>query len=111
MKGPQRSLRSPRNDEVVEQENPNKVKSKSPKKRVEKEKTSNKNEKPKEKITTDFVKELIPSKSGVFKHLKKMSQKSQASSDDQSPTICKAQLNRRRVIVREIPAPVSPTSK
>ena len=56
-------------------------------------------------------KELIPSKSGFFKCLRKLSHKSKNSSDDQSPTVRKTQINSRGVIVHDIPAPVSPSSK
>ncbi|CAH1440504.1 unnamed protein product [Lactuca virosa] len=99
-------------DEVIVQESLKKVKSKSPKKViVEQEKVSKKIKKPKEKVITESLKELIPSKSGVFKRLRKMSHKSRNSSDDQSPTVRKTQINSRGVIVRDIPTPVSPSSK
>ena len=101
--------------EIVEiplQESPKKILDKSPNKGVDgKEKVSKKDDKPKEKTTTGSSKELIPSKSGVFKRLKKMSHKSRNSFDDQSPLVQKTQINRRGVIVREIPTPVPPSSK
>lgn len=71
-------------DEVLVNESPKKVKSNSPMKNV------GEKEKPKEKVVNECSKELIPSKSGVFKRLKKMSHKSRTSSNDQSRTVCKA---------------------
>ncbi|CAH1440853.1 unnamed protein product [Lactuca virosa] len=57
------------------------------------------------------LKELVPSKSRVLKRLKKLSHKPQSSSEDQSSLVRKAQINRREVIIREIPAPVSLCSR
>ncbi|CAH1435499.1 unnamed protein product [Lactuca virosa] len=75
------------------------------------EKATKKVEKPKEIIIEESSKELIPSKSGVLKKLRKLSHTTRTSLDDQSPIVHKAQLNRKGVKVREIPAPVSPLSK
>lgn len=61
--------------------------------------------------TTGSLKEVIPSKSGLFKRLRKLSHKSKSSSDDQSLLVRKSQIDRRGVIVRKIPTPVSLSSK
>ncbi|CAH1427948.1 unnamed protein product [Lactuca virosa] len=100
------SKKSKKGDDNVVPESPKKqAKSTSPKK------IANETEKPKEKVVPDSSRELIPSKSGVFKRLSNFSFKKRTSSEDQSPTIRKPHLNRKGVKVREIPAPVSPSSK
>ena len=63
----------------------------------------------KEVVADKPSKEVMPSKSGVLKRLQKMSNK-QTSPDD-SQTVRKAQVTSKGVIVREILAPVSPSSK
>ncbi|CAH1413470.1 unnamed protein product [Lactuca virosa] len=97
--------------EGVDKKSPKKGKSKSLKKTADKETGSKKGEKSVENVVAESSKELISSKSGVFKRLKKMSHKSQTSLEDQSQLIRKAQLNRNGVKVCEIPDPVSPSSK
>ncbi|CAI9270140.1 unnamed protein product [Lactuca saligna] len=93
-------------EEVVIQENPKKQsKIKSPKKIAVETET------PKEKVVAESSKEFIPSKSGVFKRLRNFTYQKRTSSTNQSPTVRKPQLNKKGVKVREISAPVSPSSK
>ncbi|CAI9285916.1 unnamed protein product [Lactuca saligna] len=61
------------------------------------------------------LKEVIPTQLGVLKRLKKMDHKPSHSSErSKSFSLSftfKPQLNRKRVVFREIPTPVSPASK
>ena len=66
--------------DVVHQSPKKQLKSKSPKKTVvDKEKATKETEKSKEKVVVESSKELISSKSGVLKSLRKLSQKSRTS--------------------------------
>ncbi|CAI9276889.1 unnamed protein product [Lactuca saligna] len=59
-------------------------------------------------------KEVVPSKSGVFKQIKNISHKSRSSSDRTpsfSPMISKPHVIRKGVVLREILVPISPSSK
>lgn len=63
--------------------------------------------KPVEPVGDEQDKESIPSKSGVFKRIKKKAHGSRMS----PPLVRKQHITRQGVIVREIQAPVSPSSK
>ncbi|CAH1433782.1 unnamed protein product [Lactuca virosa] len=71
--------------------------------------------KPVEPVDDTIVIEKTPSKSGVFRRLKKSASGSRKSSDGllkSSPSnVRKPQLSHQGVIFREVPAPVSPLSK
>ncbi|CAH1433087.1 unnamed protein product [Lactuca virosa] len=71
--------------------------------------------KPVEPVDDTLVKEKIPSKSGVFRRLKKRNRGSRKSSDGSfksSPSNVRIpQLSHQGVIFREVPALVSPLSK
>ncbi|CAH1454507.1 unnamed protein product [Lactuca virosa] len=71
--------------------------------------------KPVEPVDDTVVAEKIPSKSGVFRRLKKRTRVHTKSSDGvlkSSPSnVRKPQLSHQGVIFREVPAPVSPLSK
>ncbi|CAH1449111.1 unnamed protein product [Lactuca virosa] len=71
--------------------------------------------KPVEPVDDTVVAEKIPSKSGVFRRLKKRYRGSRKSSDGGSKfspsNVRKPQLSHQGVIFREVPAPVSPLSK
>ena len=105
--GSTKKVRKPKKgvDDAVHESPKKQAKSKSPKKFI------TETEKPEEKVIVESSKELIPSKSGVFKRLMKLSYQKRTSSEDQSPTIRKPQLNRQGVKVREIPTPFLPSSK
>ncbi|CAH1448722.1 unnamed protein product [Lactuca virosa] len=71
--------------------------------------------KPVEPVDDTVVAEKIPSKTGVFRRLKKRSRGSRKSSDGGSKfspsNVRKPQLSHQGVIFREVPALVSPLSK
>ncbi|CAH1452453.1 unnamed protein product [Lactuca virosa] len=54
-------------------------------------------------------KEVVPTKSGVLKRLRNISSKRTSSEDSQ--TVRKTQVSSKGVVIREIPAPASPSSK
>ncbi|CAI9279000.1 unnamed protein product [Lactuca saligna] len=65
--------------------------------------------------TDEPSKEVVPSKTGVFKRLKKIAHRSRSSSD-RSPSFSpsmdrKPHVTRKGVVIREIPVPISPFSK
>ncbi|CAH1422851.1 unnamed protein product [Lactuca virosa] len=70
---------------------------------------------PLEPVTDDHVKETIPSKSGVFRRLKQKARGTRMSKDRSSrfspSNVRKPQITHQGVLIREVPAPVSPSSK
>ncbi|CAI9293706.1 unnamed protein product [Lactuca saligna] len=99
-------------EEIPSKESPKKILAKSPTKRPDnKEKVKKKVVKQIEVTKNGSSKEIIPSKSRVFKRLRKLSHKSKVSSDDHYSLVRKALLNRKGVLVRETPTPFSPSSK
>ncbi|CAH1412346.1 unnamed protein product [Lactuca virosa] len=70
---------------------------------------------PVEPLTDDHVKETIPSNSGVFqrlKHIARGPRKSKDGSSRFSPSnVHKPQITHQGVLIREVPIPVSPSSK
>lgn len=70
---------------------------------------------PVEPVVDEQVKETIPSKSGVFKRIKQKSHGSRKSPDGSSrfsqPMVRKPHVTHQGVIIREVHAPVSPSSK
>lgn len=88
---------------------------KTPKKIGKREKRSKKNPKPVVEETTISSKEVVPTQTGVLKRLNKMTHKPRHSPERSkrcSPSFSfKPQVNRKGVIFREIPTPVSPGSK
>ncbi|CAI9289676.1 unnamed protein product [Lactuca saligna] len=88
----------------------------SPKKNKNDEVTVSKvEEKQTEPETVKPLKEVVPSKTDVFKKIKKMEHMSRSSSD-RSPSfspsmIRKPHVTRKGVVLREVPVPVSPSAK
>ncbi|CAH1428266.1 unnamed protein product [Lactuca virosa] len=120
--GPSKKSKRSKNDAKATPEKPVHENKKSPVQHVHESKLSPKKPgtakvnvstvviKPVEPVDDTIVTEKIPSKSGVFRRLKKRSRGSRKSSDDflkSSPSnVRKPQLSHQGVIFREIPAPV-----
>ncbi|CAH1436121.1 unnamed protein product [Lactuca virosa] len=122
--GPSKKPKRSKKDAKATPEKPVHETKKSPEKHVHESKLSPKKPevnvstvviKPVEPVDDTLVKEKIPSKSGVFRRLKKRTRGSRKSSDGlfkSSPSnVRKPQLSHQGVIFREVPAPVSPLSK
>ena len=69
---------------------------------------------PVEHVTDEQAKEKIPSKSGIFRRIKKKYRRSLKLSDGSfksSSMVRKPYLNHQGILIREVPAPISPSSK
>ncbi|CAI9279712.1 unnamed protein product [Lactuca saligna] len=90
--------------------------SKPPKKKQNKEVVVSKpEENPIKPESVDPTKEAVPSKTGVFKRIKKIAHNSRSSSE-RSPSfspsmIRKPHVTQKSVVLREVPIPVSPFVK